>query len=355
MSLRDYGWSDDLSKAFEGLQRPGLEPARVLLATSAKYRLITAAGERPGMLSGRLRHLAENASDLPAVGDWVALKPAGTGVSRIVAVLERRTKLSRKVSGKRTGEQIVAANVDVVFVVMGLDGDFSVRRLERLLTLTRESGARPVVVLNKLDICDEPGARRDEIERVAAGAPVVVCSCTDDEGMDAVRDQIRPRETAVLVGSSGVGKSTLINRLAGSVVQETGPVREADHRGRHTTTHRELFLLPGGGLLIDSPGIREVQLWSGEESLAQTFDDVTSLAAGCRYRDCSHETEAGCAILEALASGSLPSDRLESYRALNEELSHLERRRDESAQQAQKGKWRAIHRERRRFKNDRSR
>jgi len=232
-------------------------------------------------------------------------------------------------------------------VMMGLDGDFNLRRLERYLTAISESGARPVVLLNKTDLCDDLAARVGEVKSVALDVPVLPASCKHGDGIEAVRAEVGQGRTAVLVGSSGAGKSTLINLLLGKTVQPTRQTREDDDRGRHTTTHREMFRLPGGGLLIDSPGIRELQLWGGERSLSQAFDDVEALARACRFRDCGHQSEAGCAVIAALENGVLAAQRLESYRVLQKELRHLETK--QSAQRAQKQKWRETHREYRRF------
>lgn len=341
MSLRDFGWDDDFARAFEELAVAGLEPARVVLASGSAVRVVTERGELQASLAGRMRH----EGSLPAVGDWVVLD---SEVARIEHVLPRRTKLARKIAGRKTEEQVVAANVDVVLVAMGLDPDFSPRRIERFLTTVWESGARPIVLLSKLDLCDEPEERVREVEDVALGVTVVAFSSVDGRGVDAVRKHLIPRETSVLVGSSGVGKSTLINRLLGHDAQEIRTVRERDGRGQHTTSHRELFRLPEGALLIDNPGVREIQLWGGETSLERTFEDVTSLAAGCRFRDCTHASEPGCAVVEAMSAGALSRERFESYRALQKELAYLNLRRDESAQRVEKEKWRAIHREMRR-------
>ncbi len=340
-----YGWNDFFSRAFAELGRAGLEPARVVVASGGAYRLARATGESSATLSGRFRHRVEGAGDFPTVGDWVAIDPVGL---RIEELLPRRTKLSRKVAGRTTQEQVVAANVDYVFAAMGLDLDFNPRRLERFLATVWESGAAPVILLTKLDLCTEIDRKLSEIEDVAAGVEVISSSAVDGRGIDRLRSRLVPGETSVLVGSSGVGKSTIINRLLGQDAQKTRDVREDDSRGRHTTSHRELFLLPGGSLLIDNPGVREIQLFAGEESLEQTFADVAGYAASCRFSDCTHRSEPSCAVLAAVAEGALSEERLESYRALERELEYLRVRQDESAQRAQKQKWRAIHKEMRR-------
>lgn len=345
MSLEVYGWNEFFSRAFANLEEPGLEPARVVLAAGGSCRLARRTGESAGTLSGRFRHRAVSGEDYPTVGDWVAIDPTGL---RIESLLPRRTKLSRKVAGKKAREQVIAANVDTVFTVMGLDSDFNPRRLERFLATVWQSGAVPVVLLTKLDLCLDPESKEREIEDVAAGVEVISSSSVDGRGIENLRARLRPGETSVLVGSSGVGKSTIINHLLGKDAQKTRAVREGDSRGMHTTSHRELFVLPGGALLIDSPGVREIQLFGGEESLARTFGDVAALAAACRFDDCTHRSEPSCAVLTALTQGSLSEERLESFRAMQRELRHLRVRQDESAQREEKQKWRAIHREMRR-------
>ena len=345
MSLDIYGWSEFFAAAFAELGDGALEPARVVLASGGSYRLARETGESSGTLSGRFRHRAVAGEDYPTVGDWVAIDPAGL---RIEHLLPRRTKLSRKVAGRKTREQVVAANIDVVFAAMGLDSDFNPRRLERFLATVWESGAVPVVLLTKLDLCSELAEREREIEDVAAGVEVIASSALDGRGIDDLQSRLRPGETSVLVGSSGVGKSTIINRLMGKETQKTREVRAGDSRGRHATSHRELFVLPGGSLLIDNPGVREIQLFGSEESLERAFEDIAAHAAECRFSDCTHRSEPGCAVLAALAEGALSEERLESFRGLQRELRYLQVRQDESAQRAQKQKWRAIHREMRR-------
>ena len=354
-SLKDYGWDDYFSEAFDRLDADGLHPARITRSAANLFQVRGDAWSGQAVLAGKLRHDAATPADLPTIGDWVGIRPAESGDARIEVVLPRRSALSRKVSGKRSQEQVVAANVDLVVVVMGLDGDFNLRRLERYLTAIQESGAQPLVVLNKIDLCDDPEGRLAEVEPIALTAAVLPANCKQGDGVDAVRGHIAPGKTAVLVGSSGAGKSTLINHLLGASVQATREVREDDDKGRHTTSHRELFRLPGGGLMIDSPGIRELHVWGGARSLSQAFDDVEGLAAGCRFRDCSHNKEKGCAVLKAMKTGALEPLRLENYRQLQKELRHLETRKSQTAQSAEKKRWRTIQLEYRRFTKKRDR
>ena len=272
----------------------------------------------------------------------------------IDAVLPRRTRLSRKVAGTRSDEQVVAANVDTVFLVMGLDGDFNLRRLERFLVMVSESGAAPAVLLNKTDVATTLAERRAEVEGAAPGVPVLLLSARSGDGLAALAPHLRPAETVALVGSSGVGKSTLINRLAGEERMATREVRAGDDRGRHATSHRELVRLPGGALLIDNPGVRELAPWSvgGSDSrgLGETFDDVVALAADCRFRDCRHQGEPGCTVAATIADGRLSAKRWRSYQGLARELRHLEIRQDEGAQRAEKQRWRVIHKAARDFR-----
>ncbi len=342
MSIQHLGWTPRLQDAFSSLQDPTLEPARIAREDRDRYLVLAAGGERSAVLAGRLRHEAQAATDLPAVGDWVAVRAAPDGDAVIVAVLPRATAFVRARPGETTDAQVVAANVDTVFVVAGLDGDFNVRRLERYLAAAWDSGAAPVVILNKADVADDLDARRAEVEAVAMGVPVVAISARERAGLEALAPWLVPGATVALLGSSGVGKSTIVNALLGEERQATQEVRQDDSRGRHTTASRELVPLPGGALLLDTPGMRVLTPWAGEEGLDGAFADVVALAAGCRFRDCGHADEPGCAVLAAVAGGALDPARLESWRKLQRELRWLERRRDARARAEEEARWKAI-------------
>lgn len=331
--LDALGWHDDLAQAFEvWAGTPHARPGRVLIEFNYIYRVYVEGGEIESVLAGRLKHRAATRGELPAVGDWVVVRrrPAEDRAA-IIAVLPRRSRFSRKLAGHVTGEQVVAANVDVIFVVMALDDDFSLRRLERYLLLSRESGAAPVVLLTKPDLCVEVSARVAEVVAVAGEIPVHVLSPLRGDGIGQVAAYLTPGRTGALLGSSGVGKSTIINRLAGSDLRKTREVREADSKGRHTTTHRELVMLPDGGLIIDTPGMRELQLWDVGEAVRETFDDIEALAADCHFSDCRHRDEPRCAVKAAAADGRLPAERLASYLKLQDEMAFLARQQDERA------------------------
>jgi ribosome biogenesis GTPase len=342
--LESLGYTAALAQAAEPLEARGLRPGRVVAAhTTRLFRVFTAEGELLAEVSGSLRHAALGPQDLPAIGDWVALRPRPGGGAAIQAVLPRRTAFVRRAAGERGVAQVLAANVDTVFLVMGLDADFNTRRLERALVLAWESGAEPVVLLNKADLSPERDARRREVERIVAGVPVLLIAAKPGEGLDALAPWLAPGRTVALLGSSGVGKSTLVNRLLGREKQRTREVREADQRGRHTTTHRELVVLPGGALLIDSPGLREIQLWSDGTGLQTAFEDVRELSAACRFGDCSHATEPGCAVQAAVGEGRLDTARLASYHKLQAEMRSVELREDPLKRREERARWKAIH------------
>ena len=319
LTLEGLGWTPRFAAAFEPHRADGVAPARVSLEHTHIYRVISPDGEGLARVSGRLRHAASGRADFPAVGDWVVVEAAAGGDARIRAVLPRATHFSRRAAGNPTEEQIVAANIDVVFLVSGLDHDFNPRRIERYLVTAWESGATPVIVLNKADLVEDAAAFVADVSALAPGVPVHAVSARRPESMSALRGHLGPGRTAALLGSSGVGKSSIANALIGEELLRTREVRESDSRGRHTTTGRQLVVLPGGGILIDTPGMRELQLWDTGEAVAGAFSDVESIGDGCRFRDCRHAGEPGCAVVAAVAAGMLPAERLESYRKLQGE------------------------------------
>jgi ribosome biogenesis GTPase len=342
--LRALGWSEADAGRFSPFAEAGLVPARVVAGHARHLRTATAAGESLAEPAASLRRAAAGPAELPTVGDWVALRPRpGHDRDVIEAVLPRRTAFLRRAAGVRTVAQVLAANVDTVFLVMGLDGDFNPRRIERALVLAWESGAEPVVLLNKADVAADPAARRLEIEQLAGGVPVRVIAAKHGEGLEGLAPWLLPGRTVALLGSSGVGKSTLVNRLLGREKQRTHAVRESDQRGRHTTSERELVELPGGALLMDTPGLRELQLWSDGSGLEAAFEDVGALAATCRFSDCGHGNEPGCAVRTAVAEGRLAPERLASYLKLEAELRALEIREDPLKRRAERGRWKAIY------------
>jgi ribosome biogenesis GTPase / thiamine phosphate phosphatase len=352
MELRSLGWSEYFHKAFQNYARAGMTPGRVLLRYNHIYTVATETGDMHAQCAGRLRHRA-TAEQLPATGDWIALpRSLGNGLALIHAVLPRRTCFSRKAAGRAACEQVIAANIDTAFLMIGLDNDYSPRRLERYLAATWESGAEPVVVLNKSDLCPDLGVRMAEMRNVAIGAPLHAIAALHGDGVEQLNSYCQPGRTIALLGSSGVGKTTLINRLLGSDALPTHPVREHDSRGRHTTTRRELMFLPGGAMVIDTPGLRELQLWDADEGVQTTFDQIEMLARDCRFRDCRHRDEPGCAVRNAVAAGELNPERLENLHKLQDELRWLDRRQDQGAALAEKRRWKTIHKAANRFQRE---
>jgi ribosome biogenesis GTPase / thiamine phosphate phosphatase len=334
LKLEDLGWDAFFADAFEPYAADNLIPARVSARHHGPCELLTELGRMGGLPAGKLSD-----EELPAVGDWVAARPVeGERKAVIEAVLPRRTSFSRKEAFTRTVEQVVAANVDTVFVVTAFGFDLNPRRLERYLTAAWDSGSSPVIVVNKLDTAIDPLAELAAVEPVAIGVPVHAVSAVTGEGLDELDVYLSVGATVVLLGSSGVGKSTLVNRFVGSELLETSETSEGG-RGRHTTSHRELVPLPSGALLLDTPGMRELQLWAGEEVLDTTFSEIAELAAECKFSDCSHTSEPGCEIRRALADGTLAEERWTSYTKLQREIRALEIRKDARLRSEQRKKW----------------
>lgn len=334
--IEQYGWSDLLAWAFEPHARAGHAPGRVVVQQRSGYLVATDQGELRAKLSGRARHEAREAGH-PAVGDWVALSMnLEEGSATIHAILPRRTAFARRaVDGVQT-PQVIAANIDVAFIVTSMNADLNPRRIERYLAAAWQSGARPVVVLTKSDLSADPQTQVAEIEALAAGCPVILVSARQGLGLDALSAYLTVGQTCVLIGSSGAGKSTLVNAFLGEQRMAVGAIREADDQGRHTTSHRELILLPGGGLIVDTPGIREVGLIEAEEGVDTVFDDIEQLAETCRFNDCGHGGEPGCAVQDALRSGALDHKRWDHFQKLKLELAAVEGKAERQAKDAER-------------------
>lgn len=353
--LKSLGWGEFFEREFQFYRELGHFAGRVVLEQRGAYRIYAESGELTARVRGKLRFDSESAADFPAVGDWVSVSiRERDGLAQIHAVLPRRSKFSRKAAGSNSEEQVVAANVDTVFLVQGLDHDFNLRRLERYLVAAFESNATPVVILSKADLCHDFEQKISDAESVAPGTPVHAISSTTGQGLEALERYILPGVTIAFLGSSGAGKSTLINRIVGEDVQKTAEVREHDSRGRHTTTQRELLVLKTGGLLIDTPGMRELQMWDASGSLDVAFSDVQSIAAACYFTDCSHQNEPGCAVRKALEEGSLDRGRYESYNKMEKELEYLDSRMDTRLNLKRKNREKKIHRAFRTIKPKRS-
>lgn len=344
-SLEDLGWNSFFEKHYQALKMPGSVPGRIVSGSRGSFQLYCQYGELSAGISGKMRYQAGEENQYPAVGDWVVVKPLVKEQKGIIhAVLPRKSKFSRKVAGERTEEQIVSANIDTVFIVSGLDGgrNFNLRRIERYLTLAGSSGAIPVMVLNKVDLCNDINHYIRSVESISPGVSIHAVSARQKTGLAALWSYLTRGNTAAFLGSSGVGKSALINALLGADRQAIGEVRQDDRMGRHTTTRRELILLPGGGMVIDTPGMREIQLWAEEENLQGTFQDIEMLAEQCRFADCKHAAESGCAVKAAVERGELDPARLDSYQKLQNELKYLASREKHSTRQYEKLKWKKI-------------
>lgn len=343
--LFDLGWNSFFAQNFQTLKLPDSVPARVFSESRDFFQVYSQFGELTARISGKMRLQTDAGKEFPAVGDWVVVQPLLNEQKCIIhAVLPRKSKFSRKVAGERTAEQVVSANVDTIFIVSGLDGgrNLNLRRIERYLTLAWSSGATPVIVLNKVDLCPDAGIHIRSIEDIAPGICVYPVSAKNRSGLEALRSYLTKGSTAAFLGSSGVGKSALINSLLGLEKQQTGAVRQDDGLGRHTTTRRELILIPGGGVVIDTPGMREIQMWAGEDDLQGAFGDIELLSEGCRFKDCGHRVESGCAVRSAIDKGDLDPARLESYHKLQNELIYLASREEGSTRLYEKMKFKKI-------------
>lgn len=358
MELNRIGYSNFFNSDMINYIDKGWQPGRISRVERELYSIICETGELAARISGKFRNRAHQYSDFPTIGDWVALEIVENERTAIIhALLPRRSHFSRKAvlaggpkyGSGRTEEQILAANVDSVFLVGALDGDFSPRRLERYLAIAWDSGAYPVIILNKADLCDDLDKVKAQCDQVAYGVPVHIISAREKKGFDCFDDCLGEGQTAVFLGSSGVGKSTIINVLLGEERLKTAEVRAYDQRGRHTTTRREMIILPGGGIVIDTPGLREIQAFSDEAGVERVFEDIESLAAQCKFNDCQHLHEPGCAVKKALEEGRLDAKRFENYLKLKREAEYMKRKSDRRARMIEQAKWKKISKEIRKY------
>lgn len=355
MQLSDLGWNSFFDLNFENYKNQGLFAMRIIRENREKYIACDELGEFICEVSGKFRFHAETKSQFPAVGDWVVTSVIENEMKAIIhAVLPRKSVFSRKVPGHITEQQVIAANIDIVFIITGLDLNFNLRRIERFLSIAWESNALPVVLLNKADLCPDAELRKIEVESVAIGVDVYTLSASQNIGIDVLKKYIQRGKTIAFLGSSGVGKTTIINSLLGAEHLKVNEVSELGSRGRHTTTYRELFILPNGGMIIDTPGMRELQVWGEEDGLKYVFDDIEKLSLNCRYRNCSHQNEPGCAVQIAISDGILDSKRLESFLKIKREFAYLEDRQTMKPSAIEKANWKKISKLAKRIKKNQS-
>jgi ribosome biogenesis GTPase / thiamine phosphate phosphatase len=347
MELVKLGWDDFFSSQLQHIKKDSLCPARVISAQKNTFQVAGEQGELTAAIAGKLRHQVAYKKDLPAVGDWVLIKPMPEQNGAVILqVLQRKTVLTRKAAGSRkklaetaAEEQVIGANIDTFIIVTALDRDFNLRRIERYLALVYSSGAQPVILLNKADLVENAGEYSDQVSEIAISVPVLLASAKNGHGISELLGYIPEGKTAALIGSSGVGKSTIINKLLGFEKQKVHQISDYDEKGMHTTTHRELICLENGGIIMDNPGMRELQLWGADENLDNAFQDIEELARNCRFSDCQHESEPSCAVKQALKAGGLDLDRYHNYIKLKRELKYLSERQHKSANLVEKEKW----------------
>ncbi|MDZ4713575.1 MAG: ribosome small subunit-dependent GTPase A [bacterium] len=341
--LEKLGWDKFFEKNFEKFSKEGLSPARVAIEHKQSYVVYTGDSELTAEVSGKFHYNVKSPSEYPAVGDWVVIREIPDEKKAIIeTVLERKNKFSRKEAGIKLNEQIIAANIDYLFFISSLNQDISLRRMERYLTLSIENKVTPVIIMSKEDLCDDTEEKIAEVKTIAEGIDVYALSAVENTGIEALRKYFEENKTVAVVGSSGVGKSTLINCLADSEKMDVSEISLYKDKGRHTTTHRELILLPEGGIIIDTPGMRELQLWEGGDGASETFKDVEKYLGQCRFSDCKHETEPGCAIKEAIANGEFDQNRFDSYLKLQREITWFENRQNNKFTLAEKKKWKKL-------------
>jgi len=355
MDLKKLGWNLFFSACFEEFQAKNLAPARISAVHRNAYEVFTEFGEFPALITGKMIYAAGDNSELPAVGDWVAAEcRPEEGQAIIRAVLPRKGKMSRKIAGeKASDEQVIAANVDIIFIVTSLNEEFSERRIERYVAAAYEAAAKPVIILNKSDLCADIEATGETIKKVAPGVDFHVTSAISGTGTAAIGKHLGEGVTAVFTGSSGVGKSTIINELAGREIFAVREISDFDDRGKHTTTHRQMVLLQGGGIVIDTPGMREFHMGSAGEGLREAFSEIEEFSQKCRFRDCTHDSEPGCAIIKAIEEGKISQERYDSYLKLQREIRSFNIRHDYQMKKAEQRKWKSIAKTMRHFKKPR--